>query len=172
MRPTDSPVRTRLLAEHAHIEATLQTLLDASAAGADHRSVVEIWEGLSRDLQAHLRAEEQHLFGALRIHHPEEVAILEEQHAHLRTELDSMALRVELHTARAPVIRHLATLLRVHAAREGTLAYKWAETELPRPGLRGLMDRIVLALPAAARRFGPGEDQARPTERTRARSAG
>jgi len=119
-------LRAELLAEHAELELLVEELQRAVEAG-DCKALVTPWRKFEAGLVQHLAVEEKDLFPAYRAHAPEETRAFESAHAAIRTLVDELALRIELHCVRAPEIDALLEALRTHRRAEEVAFYRWAE---------------------------------------------
>lgn len=129
-----------LPAHHRHLEAMFDEVR-ALVRGDDPRAFCLAWARFDRELEAHFRAEERHLFPAFAVDHPDEARGLAEEHQTIRRLLQELGIDVELHQIRAEVADRLVERLRDHAKREDALLYSWASSHLR----RGLSLRPTLA---------------------------
>lgn len=112
--------------DHDRLERIYAELLE-SFKGGDWDDVRASWDHLDQGLRDHLLTEEQHVFPILRAAHPREVAELQHEHAELRRVLGELGVAVDLHMVRDDLASALIERLRAHAAREDSLAYRFAD---------------------------------------------
>jgi hypothetical protein len=92
-------------------------------------------------------AEEEHwLLPAFAACDAPEVACLLREHEQIRQKLLELGIGVDLHLTRAETVSAFVELLRNHARREGALAYRWAQRELPEAPRRLLTTRLAAAI--------------------------
>jgi len=137
-RSSTHSLQAFMTASHRSLARQFDQLLAAMEANAP--DVRELWNGLDRDLRAHMEAEERFVLPAFAKVDADEARALVRNHGLFREMLLELGVAVDLHCIREELSRPFIDLLRDHAAREDALLYRWAET------------RLDAALVAAARR--------------------
>lgn len=116
-------------ASHRAIEAEYEKL--AAALRADDRDGIHArWVALESRLLAHFEAEERFLLPAFAKSDRLEAVDLLREHGKFRERILELGIAVELHHIRVEMVEDLARALREHAAREESLLYRWAATQL------------------------------------------
>jgi hypothetical protein len=116
---------------HRQLDRLFDELRD-EARGDDARALCRLWSRFESELEAHMRAEEEHLLPAFSKQAPEEVAAIRADHAELRRLVAELGVGVDLHVLRATTADLLIARLRDHARREDRFLYPWAAANLPR----------------------------------------
>jgi hemerythrin-like domain-containing protein len=137
---------------HAELDRRVAALL-TSADGGDCHDLAIAWDGFERELTAHFDLEERELFRRFMLEHPEEVAVLRQDHEALRRDLLALGVRADLHCLRAEAVRAFIIDLRAHATREEQSLYRWARTDVAHDawtkiarGLREARDSVALSV--------------------------
>ena len=139
--PATDDLRTLLGREHTYLNALFENIVDAFDTN-NSSWCAECFGELEQRLEGHMRLEEEQIFPGLQRVDPVEADALREQHARIRTQLASLAVGVDLHTAQATAIHDLVRVLREHASREDALAYRWADANLDAPSHAKLQTRV------------------------------
>jgi hypothetical protein len=120
--------RERLLLEHEHINHALDQLIAAYETG-DHDIARVAFATFDRTLAAHLRMEDDRLLPRFAVLDPAEAETLRAEHRSIRAAIDELGVGTDLHLTRLSAIRQLAALLRIHAHREDSFLYRWADSQ-------------------------------------------
>ncbi len=123
-------LRTLLSQDHAALDATFETLLEACRANA-RADAIKHWKTFEQGLTRHMEFEEAHLFPALKRFSPTEFNRLFQEHELFRKRLAEMSLEVDLHLLRLSNVDAFVGQLRAHAKQEDSLLYEWAENSMP-----------------------------------------
>jgi hemerythrin-like domain-containing protein len=134
-------LRRQLMDDHKRLDKLFENLLAALRADA-RDDAGQLWAEFDAGLTRHMDLEEKHLFPAFSVHNPQEAAELEQEHDHIRAKLTELGVGVDLHMTRAETVSEFVELLRDHARREDSLAYRWAQRELSGPAREILSDRL------------------------------
>ncbi len=148
-----TPLHDALLDDHRRLDRIFSEVGEATAAGADLRTIGEIWTRFGAALRRHLALEEDAIFPVLTRTHPDEISALCVEHHRIRTRLERLDMDVDLHLLRDPAVRSLIADLQAHARREDVGLYAWAEAELSPAEKRHMLtelDRQGLGEPGAA----------------------
>jgi hemerythrin superfamily protein len=141
--------RETLTQEHRHVEALLERMSDSVRIG-DPRALCEAWNRFDKELNEHMRFEEEELLPRFAEVDPPEARALLAEHQELRRLLGELGVGVELHSLRADVVEQLFARLRAHAKREDQILYPWAVGWLAaseaRAELAYLLDEVKLKL--------------------------
>jgi hypothetical protein len=129
MNPSASAsLYTYMIRSHQMLEELYLQVLDAMSIEAP--TLRELWTTLDRELRAHMEAEERFVLPAFaRVDREEAVALLRD-HGHVREQLLELGVAIDLHAIRYERSHELVERLRVHAAREERLLYRWADQHL------------------------------------------
>ena len=114
-----------MIADHGVLATTFEDVVAAFRSG-DRDVAAAMFKDFERRLEGHLGFEDDVLLPALDRDHPTEAAALAEEHRQIRSKLLELAVGVDLHLTRATWVAEFVALLRVHAAREDALLYRWA----------------------------------------------
>lgn len=127
-------IQKHMFADHSRLMALFQVLTDTTE-GADAPTIAQMWSEFERGLEAHMAAEERHLFPLLEQTDPAEVRALRAEHDEVRKRVADLGVRTDLHTLRMEAVEELIDELRAHANRENDLLYRRAD-ELMSPEAR------------------------------------
>ncbi len=133
-------LRTALGSEHQRLHALFREVVDAFESGSREGASVRFAE-LERDLEAHLRMEEDEIFPRLARVDPREAQALRDEHDRIREVVTTLGVGVDLHATRASAVIDLVRMLDQHAKREDALAYRWADANLDEPARASLLAR-------------------------------
>lgn len=139
-QPAVTGVGNNLIADHQHLDALFERLLD-DIHGGDASVCQATWTTFEKALLAHLEFEEVLLLPMFEATNPEETETLRRQHAKLRYLLAEMGVRLELHAVKEENVRSLVEFLRAHALREEVLLYRWSNA-LSREAAESLIERL------------------------------
>jgi hemerythrin-like domain-containing protein len=110
---------------HAELDRRIALLLE-KADGGDPHELGQEWNRFERELLWHFEIEERELFPAFSRDHADEAAALRDEHDTLQRDLLALGIRADLHFLRAEAVRAFIDDLRLHAAREDAVLYRWA----------------------------------------------
>jgi Hemerythrin HHE cation binding domain len=105
---------------------------ELAARACDREGLRDAWSRLEKLLLAHVAAEEEFLFPAFEKADAAEAGALREEHMSLRRQFCELGVGVDLHLVGSPLVSQFIADLRRHAEREKSLAFPWAERNLPR----------------------------------------
>jgi hemerythrin superfamily protein len=120
-----------LAAGHELLEKTFREA-ELAARACDREGLRDSWSRLEKLLLAHVAAEEEFLFPAFEKADAAEAGALREEHMSLRRQFCELGIGVDLHLVGSPLVGEFIADLRRHAERENSLAFRWAERNLPR----------------------------------------
>jgi len=135
-----------LAAGHELLEKTFWEA-ELAARSCDREGLRDTWSRLEKLLLAHVAAEEEFLFPALGLADAVEAEALREEHVSLRKQFCELGVGVDLHLVGSPLVGQFIADLRRHAERENSLAFPWAERNLPRD-VQSALARALRADPA------------------------
>ena len=133
-----------LTADHAALDVTYRRMV-GKFLGGDPDAIRAEWTLMEKQLEAHLRAEEQFILPRFESSYPDEAEQIRLEHKQIRDSLLQLGIDLDLHSLRADAGAAFIQTLRAHAQREERLLYKWAQEELP-PGERHLVIENVRAV--------------------------
>ena len=143
---------SQIIAERHHeLEAACQDFLGQLAV--DPHALAARWDDFDAVLRDHMAAEEELIFPDLQSTDPQTGEELRTEHARIRELLDALGRDVQHHRIHTGRLRELVSLLHVHAAREDTTLYPWAQRSLARAMQRELLVRIGHGLRRLAQRL-------------------
>jgi hemerythrin-like domain-containing protein len=135
-------LRKELLDQHAQLDDALNGLACA-AESADPSELQAACNELEKELLRHLELEERELFPLAEPFHREAVDSLRSDHARIRTMVDEVGVRAELHTLRKHTVDSLVEALRQHAEQEDKTLYRWADELAPEGTRRRLISLLA-----------------------------
>jgi hypothetical protein len=119
-------IKERLMAEHRQVEELLEEMMRAVQV-SDRRGLCEAWNHFDRELEAHMRFEEETLLDRFEEVDPAEARAIRAEHAEIRRLMGELGVGVELHMLRSDIAEQLFIKLRAHGNREEAILYAWAE---------------------------------------------
>lgn len=114
---------------HLRLDADFDALAQR-ARGGDWQECDQMWDWFSRDLEEHLRIEEERYFPRWVGERPEAaptVAELRREHQAIRAQVAGLGVDIQLHEIRAERIEAFVAALRDHARREDQTLHAWLE---------------------------------------------
>lgn len=133
----EASLYTYMLRSHRCLEELYLQVLDAMAISAPN--LRDLWTTLDRELHAHMETEERFVLPAFaRVDRDEALAILRD-HGFFREQLLELGVAIDLHAIRFERSRDLVDRLRMHAAREERLLYRWADQHLGVPAIEAAL---------------------------------
>lgn len=130
--------------DHERLEIGARHVLECVLFG--RADVVEhAFARFSRELVAHLEAEELDILPAFERERPASASLLRDEHATLRATLELLGEQVAHRAAKPATVRKLVSLLREHAAREEAELYPWAETGVGAAESKAALEHIRAA---------------------------
>jgi hemerythrin superfamily protein len=130
--------------DHERLEIGARHVLECVLFGK--ADVVEhAFHDLSRELVAHLEAEELDILPGFEREHPEAAVELRRDHATIRAAVEVLGEQVSHRAARAATVRKLIELWREHGAREETSLYPWSETGVGAAESKAALEHIRAA---------------------------
>jgi hemerythrin superfamily protein len=113
---------------HQRLERQLAELAAVSREG-DPAALRASWSRFERELDDHLRAEEEIILPRLAAADGDEAQAIRREHEQLRRRAAELGVGVDLRLVRPEIIDKLIAQLRAHAAREERGMYTWAKED-------------------------------------------
>ncbi len=108
--------------------------------------VMQMWQRFSRELEGHLKAEEDLLLPLFCASHPVEGQKLLDEHAELRKHCEQTERAIAVGRTRLPELLVLMQALRSHGIHEDLALYSWAARHLSEEALLQLRARLKLLM--------------------------
>jgi len=127
---TPEGLRALLARDHRELESLFQELMSALRADA-RDDVLRLWTAFDEGLCRHMALEEKEILPLLQRQDEREVKELSKEHDEIRKQLAELGVGVDLHEIPVQTVQGFIQRLREHARREDSLAYRWAEVNVP-----------------------------------------
>jgi hypothetical protein len=135
-----------LLADHAALEAALKRFCSVLSTGSPEIAQ-GLWDAITSDLGAHLRAEERHILPVFERAYPHHGAMIRRHHDELRRALEAMSVELSRDRLEPSAVDGLLEVLRRHARHEEVVFYYWARLHLDDQSAERVVEKLHATKP-------------------------
>jgi len=139
-----------LIDDHAALESALRRFR-AALSSDDEGAAETLWESITSELGAHLRAEEKLILPTFERAYPHHGAMILRHHDELRKALESMSVELSRGRLEVHAVDTLLEVLQRHARHEEVVFYYWARLHLDDKSAKRVVEQLRATSPRRAR---------------------